>query len=530
MKKTKFIAVAALAIVAALSSCQKESQVLRLDFEGPQGSNSKVVLGGANGRTPQWESGDEVNINSHNFQIGASGQVEVSSDESGYLAGFPAAVVRSTNIANKTVILRSNASQTYEEGADGKQKLKAPMVGYAPQGESDLAMKNVCSLAKVTFKAPRDLTLRSIKIEDVNTGNHALSGTVTVNIASGTPVYGDANVADGLRYVKLNNINKHMTAGEEKTFYLFMLKGDAKLKYTIRYVGDDGKSYTYTRQKSNALLLDRNAMGYLDVLDLAGWNESISSSVFSTNDQGRVVEFSGGNLQYNGATGAWQTAANQWDYISDWIPTGWVDKLGWGCWDQPSSSDILKTSTDNADYNWGVSSTYPSSWSEGQSARQFVKDFGDSYTFYNWRILYSNEWKYLMNTRTNTTVDGTANARYTRATVHGVKGMILFPDKFAKPAVSCSFTGKINSESADYSVTVSDADWTKLENAGCAFLPAAGNRNGTTLSGVSTSGYYWSATGSANDNAYRVRIRPTEFEIGTGGRRYGMSIRLVRNI
>lgn len=93
---------------------------------------------------------------------------------------------------------------------------------------------------------------------------------------------------------------------------------------------------------------------------------------------------------------------------------------------------------------------------------------------------------YLVNTRSGT------KDKITKATVAGVRGVILLPDDWSEVP-------------AGISLTITSADWTtntynatqwknKLETAGAVFLPAAGQRSGTTVSVANETAYYWSMT------------------------------------
>ena len=64
---------------------------------------------------------------------------------------------------------------------------------------------------------------------------------------------------------------------------------------------------------------------------------------------------------------------------------------------------------------------------------------------------------------------------------------------------------------------------------GCVFLPAAGNRNGTSVNNVGSNGNYWSSSpnGSNADNAYNVNFNSGN-PADNNNRNNGFSVRLVR--
>ena len=77
----------------------------------------------------------------------------------------------------------------------------------------------------------------------------------------------------------------------------------------------------------------------------------------------------------------------------------------------------------------------------------------------------------------------------------------------------------------------SSADWTKMESAGCVFLPAAGYRYGSSVYDAGTYGYYWSATPDGADKAYHVFFGSSSLNPALNSTRsLGCSVRLVREV
>ena len=64
---------------------------------------------------------------------------------------------------------------------------------------------------------------------------------------------------------------------------------------------------------------------------------------------------------------------------------------------------------------------------------------------------------------------------------------------------------------------------------GAVFLPAAGNRNGTTVNNAGSNGNYWSTTANGTNNAYNVNFNSGNVNPANNNNRYnGFSVRLVR--
>ena len=240
------------------------------------------------------------------------------------------------------------------------------------------------------------------------------------------------------------------------------------------------------------------------------------SSVFSVSST-KKVKFSKGNLRY--ASGTWSFFNNQYDYYTSYSADAW-DHFGWST---SATTYGMNTSTDKSTYSgsfvdWGSNSDLQTALGTG------------------WFTLSSAESTYLFNTRSASTVGGTSNGRYAKAKVNGVWGVILFPDTYTHPdgvtaPVGVNATGDTGWNGNNYS----SADWTKMESAGCVFLPAAGYRDGSSAVSPGIFGAYWSATssGKASDYSaydfvyyYSGYLAPAF----TNTRNLGFCVRLVRQV
>lgn len=250
---------------------------------------------------------------------------------------------------------------------------------------------------------------------------------------------------------------------------------------------------------------------------------------FSVAD-GIQVQFSQGNLQaviasgptdtYNYTASSWKFAEHQWDYIGNdagntsFAAGSTVDLFGWV--GTSASYDTYglctQTSANNAYYGTSTSDALKNDWGTKMGT--------------GWRTLTKDEWTYLFNGRTSVTT------RYCKATVNSKSGVVLFPDSYTHPA-GVTAPASTNTANADYTTNNSwtSDDWTKMEAAGCVFLPAAGRRNGTSVDNADSGGDYWSSSpdGSSADNAYSMyfnsgSLGPAGYDI----RYRGFSVRLVR--
>ena len=250
-------------------------------------------------------------------------------------------------------------------------------------------------------------------------------------------------------------------------------------------------------------------------------NNTVPSTdkVFTVSENGNVVRFSPGNLQYKNGEG-WRFANNQYDYVGKWNTSDWVDLFGWGTGDNP-----MKTSEDTLDY-------------------EMFKDWGDycgdpTGNSYHWYTLSEDEWVWLIGIRTeaNPGVNCRNGNRFLHAKItvdaKSYYGVIIFPDGYEGNIGSYVY----NKYTSVY--TVSANDWSSMEAAGAVFLPAAGTRNGLSVTDCGMMGGYWSNTLSNNHviifndlAVYQMVFSNDLFTTldpsGYTRRIYGKSVRLVR--
>ena len=245
-------------------------------------------------------------------------------------------------------------------------------------------------------------------------------------------------------------------------------------------------------------------------------NPSAGIGTFSISAD-KQVTFSKGNLQYTQSTNTWSFAENQYDYLGEANIA--ID------------ADVLADKVDL--FGWSTSATYfgvSTSMDDNDYSGSFV-DWGANtigdYAPNTWRTLTNGEWGYLLNNRPN------ASSLKGVAQVNGVNGLIFLPDNWTCPSGVTFKSGFHNNSGVDYYAayqTFTAAEWSKLEAAGAVFLPAAGIRDGSSVSSVQYYGSYCSATGLPgndlcyfcffSDEAYRYNIY----------RYIGRSIRLVKDL
>ena len=268
------------------------------------------------------------------------------------------------------------------------------------------------------------------------------------------------------------------------------------------------------------------------------------NGIFSVSENTQVY-FSQGNLQYQASTNTWRFAENQYNYIGNpntnvsSTYSGWIDLFGWGTSGYHNSSDpyntyyypySTSTSVVNSTYNrygYGPSTNMTDPNLTNTSANYdwgvYNSIINGGNTANTWRVLTQAEWNYVLNTRVTT-----SGIRYAKARVNYVNGLILLPDNWSASTYSLNNTN--SSESSFNSNSISGTQWITLENAGAVFLPAAGNRYGTSIEFVGSYCLYWSDSYENSLSAYNLYCGNGSLSMGSSGRCYGLSVRLVSTV
>lgn len=248
---------------------------------------------------------------------------------------------------------------------------------------------------------------------------------------------------------------------------------------------------------------------------------------------GRQVFFSKGNLQYRASTDTWRFAERQQDIVGDdnmkLSPTydGWIDLFGWGTsgcdhgavdWQPWSVNKDIKS--DALHYAYGDPSSDLSD-RDGRADWGYnrISNGGDDENL--WRTPRVSEWMYLFFNRSTA-----SGARFAKAQVDGVNGVILLPDNWR---VAVYPLNSLNEESGVFSAnTISISDWIRfLEPAGAVFLPAAGAR---TIDGIyPLLGAYYTSDAASSDAWHVLFAEDHLYFDARGHRGDGLSVRLVQD-
>lgn len=548
------LAVAALSGLLLMTACEKEKEntvnipegALRISAESTHSSNgSKTTV---NGTAVYWTTDDAINVN------GTTATVVVGEDAA-YLtgidnsvpmaAGFPAEIF---NISTLSANIPS--SYSYDE-REGDQKVDLPMVAYAEANSTELQFKHVCAAIQVNVNNAyngADFFLEKIT---VSSDSKALCGTIRVisiipELSINYPSYSASTASVTMNF---DDVEVSVAANSSKSIQIPVLPTDGSSTISVEIKGhyangaDFGSGRVDAAAKivyhnSSATLLERAKVYPAPCTIRVSGSPAITKTYpkFSISGSEKVY-FSRGNLQYTASSDTWQFASSQTEIrgtannnISESYSSP-IDLFGWGTSgnDGTGATAYLpySSSLTNSEYIVGGSASNDLTYNDN------IADWGSnsiSNTHGTWRSLSSAEWNYLLHSRSASTVNGTSNARFVKATVSSKQGVIIFPDSFTLPSISVSLSN-INSASANYTTNnISSSDWAHLERAGCVFLPTAGLRKGTSTSWAAERGYYWTSTHDSDSKAHCINFNPSALSIPYSGQRsHGMAVRLVQD-
>ncbi|MBQ2187335.1 MAG: hypothetical protein II401_02070 [Bacteroidales bacterium] len=283
-------------------------------------------------------------------------------------------------------------------------------------------------------------------------------------------------------------------------------------------------SYTFTVTKERTLMA--NFIPHGDNIP-----EGAIEGLFSVSGN-KQVYFSRGNLQYIGSAGTpyWQFAENQWDYLGTTTSQNSNN--------QSVDRDLFGWATSG--YNHGAVCYQP--WSTNKDEEDYYAYGSYSYNLYDqtgkadwgynaisnggnqqnlWHTLTNGEWNYVLNTRVTS-----SGLRYAKAVVNGVNGIILLPDDWNADYYSLNNTNNNGADFGGNSITAQQ--WNSLEQRGAIFLPAAGDRSGTSIFNAGNYGIYWSSSRRDDSDAYYFEFNSNTLATDYDSRYYGSSVRLVR--
>lgn len=375
--------------------------------------------------------------------------------------------------------------------------------------------ETVTGLTVVPAKAFSSATTKAAAVPQVANANYSTTGsgakTITLTPQNAVLYYTLSGLAKSTAVTVLVSDGTTTVSGSvttnssgEASFAVGVAPGGTTKSYMMKKGDEQTIEFRANLSANKVYNITRSAAGSSDCL----------SGVFSV-ASGKTVKFSKGNLKAtldgSGNVTAWSFHDTQYGMVNTAAGTqsftsSSIDLFGW------STSATLYGINPSTEYNYSGSFL---DWGAAAS-----KDLG-----YGWRTLTSTEWTYLLDGRTSVTT------RYCKATVNSKTGMVIFPDSYTHPTGVTAVASANTTNAAFTTNNWSGENWTKMETAGAVFLPAAGYRNGTSVSGVGSRGRYWSSTASGAQNAYYLKFDSSSVNpADDSGRFYGYSVRLVQDL
>lgn len=550
----------------------------------------KAYLDYADALKVKWSTGDKLNVNGMSLdEVGSGGSTNARFEGTTYGIGsltdptkeiywavYPTTLVEdySSEIPSafqeKSLTVSLPIVQTFNSNVN-------PLEGYnymaayemvEPGGHLYFHMKNLCTVLRINLRASGSATNTHATRLEFHSTSSKLSGDFDVD---NTLNFTNDASAIGSLYVSLSDgTNSYIDIAGGAVVYV-ILPAIASGNLSLKIYNTDEKC---TTKKISSLTTARNHV----------YNTSISGITFDEDhpalfsvDPLHKVTFSPGNLQWsytNGGTtatshavagggtetGTFRFAEHQWSFVGNITegnvygengdPTakcsntkhnhsykGWLDLFGFGTsgWNSGTYSySPGSKSGKSTDYWPGLSYT------NNLTGAYAYADWGIYNEIYNpstgvtdapgtWRTLTNDEWVYLFTLRSTP-----SGARYAKAIVNGVKGLLLFPDDWDPSIYTIN---SVNIGAVDYTVNViSLADFQLLEDNGMVFLPAGGNRVGTNVNESGLNGSYWSSTSYDENNAnglyFGTDVKYGGLFVGPGlihERCHGRNVRLVHD-
>ncbi|MCQ2154127.1 MAG: fimbrillin family protein [Bacteroidales bacterium] len=475
-----------LACILVLAGCTKEQSDGVPVSGGPIRFTAgieltKTSLAGAD--KVAWAADDLISVNGVTFKIeeidgsNPSNATFVKADgqasdpepvEGKYFAYYPAGIAASGLVLPEV--------QNFGAGND----LSSVNPMYAESESVSLHFCNVCGLLEL--KLMGEGTVSAIEVDDENT---ALSGAATV---SGKTAVLSSEALASLAGVVLQCGEGVALDAMGKSFYIALPAGDYS-SLSINVINDAGKVAAFSLKDNVTASVARNTI-YPVTLPVEFGEPAPLKGVFSVSAT-QTVRFACGNLLYG--------------------------KNGWAV----ESSQCGKAEAWDADhvslFTWTDNGSQADSYSATSST---VVDWGEAYCQQNgleagsWTTLSSAQWRYLLEERPMKTA---STPRFTNAVKSGIviggaecHGLLLYPDSYEGNGVADGIS------------------WTWLKKKGIVFLPAAGCRKGSEISGVDSYGYYWAKDSLNPLMSYNLQFGPGATEgYNAFGRYMGYAVRLV---
>lgn len=534
-------AIASLALLACLASCQKEGTGKENEKETTKVEIGQLNLTASffktrvsyaeteeNNLKPSWEEGDKIFCTADGTTFYPLTVGTVNSDGSANISGQgPAngsvALLYKNGLAETPSI---SLSISYA-GQNGDKTMPNVLFasGTITNGTGKFEFKSAGSVVGVSYaKSLANKTIKSITISGTNLSAANVTYASNAFTLTATP-----NDSDAITTANLTSKNITVKSNGEFIAPVFIAvpAGATISKVTVTSTDD----VTDTKNLSSPKAVGANQYLYVKAPAAPEAPEGAINGLFSVRDDLQVY-FSQGNLKYvDGTTnGTWSFETKQYEFSTypgnNNTPENTYGLFGWG--NAPISGPV-NNSTNIFDYSWpqvGQSDPWGSK----------IDDKG------TWRTLSKAEWAYLLGMVDNgngsyvqNESSGVRHRKFGLGTVCDKIGMIILPDDWTLPSGLSAFVPTIlnnkckPTENDPFNKNKYNAEqWSAMESAGAVFLPAAGYRLGSDVNSVGSDGRYWSSTALVEYNSVYYLIFDIDLVGPSNSNSYvGFSVRLV---
>lgn len=514
-------------------------------ISGSRGVETKATIADANASFA-WTAGDNVAVHVSSVSNVSNGKFVYTSDEGASgaapdtdnpakasftvvypadysrdaFAVYPSTIVAEDGLSGSTLNVTLRPSYTLAE-VSGETGETSPCPMIADNTGASWSFYQLCSLLRLTVNNIPPSTKR---LEIDFNGNKVCGAFSIANPEPGTSSIATIATEDN-DVITITNSGETLFGtswGDGKVFNIPLPVGEYNTNITVR-------SYS-TLEGGEPTLTVTYPFNYT-ASNTKGKKLTVSLPVFSVSASKRVI-FAPGNLQATttdkGSHWTWHFAAHQYDYIGNATANNKIN--GPGTVSESGTVDLFQRSTNE---KYGISN-YDSSVTGG-----VFNDWGtmniDGKGVNYWRTpttakndATETDWKYVLRTRsTGVTIGSVPNARYSLAKItieenKSVNGLIIIPDKFVVGNIPDINWGTINTYSS-WSTECSIDDWTKLESAGCVFLPITARRSGSNFYDTDKGNYH-------GTEIYQVKFGSSQVTTNVSNYGGAYAVRLVHDI
>lgn len=511
------LAITLLAVVLMTAGCKKEKVYTNgipatiTHYNG--GKDAKVYIDADNYSV--WHNGDAVKINGYDETVTDPNSdnhyiASITHNQTGtHYAIFPASAATSSYSESSTPVTLPPV-QTYSVDGNGNQVVDALM---AAKGTKSLKFYNLCALLRV--EVPANTFVNYIAVSTIE-GDAPMCGSGSVSFSGDVPV-----LTMGSNCPTVVKLTVEASRADGKFYVAVPATSGKKFKVTVYYRSTEDDINHYLAKsvwQTSALGIAANEIGPVNMGTFENCREYVPGQ-YSVSSSKKVM-FSRGNLLYVGPT---YTDESSWKFNQNQYDLGQYNSAG------------------NSNYfsQYTVNSGNPAVLSNNDRGTSL--DWGtlfDNNDNRHWFTMTEDEWLYLLNSRVEA---GLVAHSYTRGTVAGVHGMILFPDGFnfsnfpSEAGDEPTYYDDDDATDYDYdNCSYTAEQWSWLEKEGCVFLPAGGyighnDNTGIAQHDYNSVGWYRTMTPANIHNNSAQALHFTSSGVNTVGNHtgYGYYVRLV---